>query len=125
MNGQQTATQEQENISGTPIGAPTQVRDGRGRTYVPALAQVGISFDNDKNWSLNLDASQQQWSKFTSFGDRGIALKNTGAPRLGERIHSRPGFRGALLPARNLRAGVNIAAAAVSTQWQNLVRPLR
>ena len=109
MNGQQTATQEQENISGTIIGAPTQVRDGRGRTYVPALAQVGISFDNDKNWSLNLDASQQQWSKFTSFGDRGIALKNTVRLGLGSEFTPDPGSVEHYFRRVTYRAGVNIA----------------
>ncbi|GAC1377739.1 MAG: membrane protein [Hymenobacter sp.] len=77
LRGQQTITREQENTDGTLIGTPAAVSDGRGSTYVPALAQAGISFDNDKNWSLNLDAAQQQWAKFNSFGSTGTPLNNT------------------------------------------------
>jgi long-subunit fatty acid transport protein len=78
LNGQQTNTQERENTDGSIVGTPITISDGRGNSYVPALTQVGISFDNEKNWSLNLDVAQQQWSKFSGFNNAtGPALSNT------------------------------------------------
>ena len=90
----------------TPTGPSsaraTTVSDGRGSTFVPALAQVGVSFDNDKNWSLNLDVAQQQWSKFRSFGAHGPGPEQHPALGAGRRDYARPGLGGALLPAGGL-----------------------
>jgi long-subunit fatty acid transport protein len=91
LKGQQTNTEEREDTDGTILGTPLTISDGRGSSYVPALAQVGISFDNEKNWSLNLDASQQQWSKFRSFNSTGPALSNTLRFGLGGEITPDPG----------------------------------
>ncbi|HEX8657148.1 MAG TPA: hypothetical protein VF690_06430 [Hymenobacter sp.] len=109
LKGEQAVTQEQENISGATISPPTPVRDERGSTYVPALTQVGISFDNDKNWSINLDASQQQWSKFTSFGDKEIALRNTVRLGLGGEFTPDPGSVEHYFRRVTYRAGGNLA----------------
>ncbi|OGX88113.1 hypothetical protein BEN47_09590 [Hymenobacter lapidarius] len=109
LNGQKTITQEQENSSGGLISTPTTVSDERGSTYVPALAQVGVSFDNDKNWSLNLDASQQQWSKFNSFGSEGVPLNNTMRVGLGGEITPDPGSVDHYFQRVTYRAGLNVA----------------
>ena len=77
LNGKQIKSQEQENVNGTPIGVAATISDGKGSTYVPTLVQGGISIDNDKNWSINVDAAQQQWSRFRSFNSAGMALNNT------------------------------------------------
>ncbi|OGX80958.1 hypothetical protein BEN48_07260 [Hymenobacter glacialis] len=109
LNGQKTVTQEQENRSGGLISTPNTVSDERGSTYVPALAQVGVSFDNDKNWSLNLDASQQQWSKFNSFGSAGTPLNNTMRVGLGGEITPDPGSVDHYFQRVTYRAGLNVA----------------
>ena len=85
------------------------VSDERGSTYVPTLAQVGVSLDNDKNWSLNLDASQQQWSKFKSFGLEGTPLKNTMRVGLGGEITPDPGSVEHYFQRVTYRAGLNVA----------------
>ncbi len=109
LNGQQSNSQERQNPDGTLIGAATLLNNGRGSTFVPALAQVGISFDNDKNWSLNLDAAQQQWSKFNSFGATGPALSNTVRVGLGGEITPDPGSVEHYFQRVSYRAGVNFA----------------
>ncbi|MCC3153424.1 hypothetical protein Q3A66_10475 [Hymenobacter sp. BT770] len=109
LNGQQVKTQEQENLDGTLIGTATPVSDVRGSTYVPTLAQVGISFDNDKNWSINADASQQQWSKFTSFGDKGTPLNNTVRVALGGELTPEPASVDHYFRRVTYRAGLSMA----------------
>ncbi|MFC7666635.1 OmpP1/FadL family transporter [Hymenobacter humi] len=109
LNGQQTVTKEQEDVNGSLVGAPTSVSDGRGKTTVPALAQVGISFDNDKNWSINLDASQQQWSKYKGFGETTGSLSNTLRVGVGGEISPDPGSVDHYFKRVTYRAGLNFA----------------
>ncbi|WP_426058347.1 hypothetical protein [Hymenobacter sp. B1770] len=109
LNGQQTVTQQQENIDGTPFGNPSTVSDQRGSTYVPTLAQVGVSFDNDKNWSFNIDASRQDWSKFNSFGQVGTPLVNTMRVGMGGELTPDPGSVDHYFRRVTYRAGLNVA----------------
>lgn len=109
LNGQQSVTQEQENTNGTLLSPATFVSDGHGSTYVPALAQVGVSFDNDKNWSINVDASQQQWSKFRSFSNNGTPLNNTLRFGLGGEFSPEPGSVEHYFRRVTYRAGLNFA----------------
>ena len=110
LNGQRVETQEQEYVdNGVLVGPATTVRDGRGSTYVPALAQAGISLDNDKNWSLNLDVAQQQWSKFKSFGETGLPLSNTMRVGLGGEFSPDPGSVEHYFRRVTYRAGLSVA----------------
>ena len=109
LSGQQTNTQEREDTNGTLVGSSTVVSDGRGSTFVPALAQAGVSFDNDKNWSLNLDVAQQQWSKFRSFDGTGPALSNTMRFGLGGEITPDPGSVEHYFQRVAYRAGITLA----------------
>ena len=109
LNGQQTVTQERENAAGTLIGTVSTISDGRGSTYVPTLAQAGISIDNDKNWSLNFDVAQQQWSKFRSFSSTGPALSNAWRFGLGGEISPDPGSVEHYFQRVSYRAGLGFA----------------
>ena len=110
LRGQQTNTQEREDAaSGTLISAATLINNGRGSTYVPGLAQLGVSFDNDKNWNLSLDVAQQQWSKFSSFNSNGPALSNTMRVGLGGEISPDPGSVEHYFQRVTYRAGVSMA----------------
>ncbi len=109
LRGMQTNTQERENSGGALVAAPVLVSDGRGSTYVPALAQGGLSFDNNKNWSLNLDVAHQQWSKFTSFGTPGPALSNTLRVGLGGELTPDPGSIEHYFQRVAYRAGIGLA----------------
>jgi long-subunit fatty acid transport protein len=109
LNGIQTNTRERERSNGTLIGTSTVLSDGRGNAYVPALAQVGISLDNDKNWSLNLDVAQQQWSQFRNFTSNGPALENTLRVGLGGEISPDPGSVEHYFQRVTYRAGISFA----------------
>jgi long-subunit fatty acid transport protein len=109
LRGQQTVTQQQQNLDGSIFGAVSTESDRRGTTYVPALAQVGVSFDNDKNWSLNLDASRQEWSKFNSFAQQGPPLSNTLRVGVGGEFAPDPGSVDHYFRRVTYRAGVNVA----------------
>ena len=109
LKGQQTVTQERVNGVGTLIGAASTISDGRGSTYVPTLAQAGISFDNNKNWSLNFDVAQQQWSKFRSFSNTGPALSDTWRFGLGGEFSPDPGSVEHYFQRVSYRAGLSFA----------------
>ena len=109
LNGRQMVTREQENTAGALVGVAETVSDDRGSTYVPALAQVGLSLDNDKNWSINLDAAQQQWSRFNSFATTGPALSNTMRVGLGGEITPDPGSVEHYFQRVTYRAGLSLA----------------
>jgi long-subunit fatty acid transport protein len=110
LNGQQTNTQEREDAeTGALVSPPTPVSDIRSSSYVPALAQVGVSFDNDKNWSLNLDVAQQQWSKFRSFNAPGSDLSNTWRAGLGGELTPDPGSVDHYFQRVTYRAGISLA----------------
>ncbi|GAB3574746.1 membrane protein [Hymenobacter daeguensis] len=109
LNGLQTNTRERENADGTLIGTATVLSDGRGNAFVPALAQAGLSLDNDKNWSVNLDVSQQQWSQFRNFTSTGPALNNTLRVGLGGEISPDPGSVEHYFQRVTYRAGVSFA----------------
>ena len=76
LNGDRSVTQERQASNGALIGAPIAVSDVEGSSFVPALLQGGLSLDNNKSWSINLDAARQQWSRFESFGRLGTPLSN-------------------------------------------------
>ena len=108
LRGQQTNTQEREDMSGSLISEPILESSGRGSTYVPGLAQLGLSLDNDKNWSLNLDVARQEWSKFTSFNNNGPALSNTLRVGLGGEIAPDPGSVEHYFQRVTYRAGISV-----------------
>jgi long-subunit fatty acid transport protein len=109
LNGLQTNTRERQNADGTLIGTATVLSDGRGNAFVPALTQVGISLDNDRNWSLNLDVAQQQWSQFRNFTDNSPALKNTLRFGLGGEIAPDPGSVEHYFQRVTYRAGISFS----------------
>ncbi|WP_156176064.1 hypothetical protein [Hymenobacter terrenus] len=110
LNGQRTQTKEQTYTDdGTPAGPSTPISDIRGSTYVPNLIQGGISLDNDKNWSANLDVSQQEWSKFNSFGTADAQLSNTLRAGLGGELTPDPTSIDHYFKRVTYRAGLNVA----------------
>ena len=108
LRGEQTNTQEREDMSGSLVSEPIVVNSGRGSTYVPGLAQLGLSFDNDKNWTVNLDVARQEWSKFSSFNNNGPALSNTMRVGLGGEIAPDPGSVEHYFQRVTYRAGVSV-----------------
>ena len=109
LRGMQTNTQERQDASGAITAQPTLVNEGRGSTYVPALAQLGLSLDNEKSWSVNLDVAHQQWSKFNSFNTAGPALGNTLRVGLGGELTPDPGSIEHYFQRVVYRAGISVA----------------
>ena len=91
LKAQQTDTRERENLDGSLSSEPIVQSEGRVSTAVPALTQVGLSLDNDKSWSVNLDVAQQDWSKFRRYDNGGPALSNTLRVGLGGEFTPDPG----------------------------------
>ena len=116
-----TGTQERQFNNGVLSAPATPLLDEKGSVTVPALAQVGISLDNDKNFSVNLDAAQQQWSDFRRFGTADASLRNTFALRAGGRVYARPRLGGALLPAGELPGRGGAGSIAVPLEWADTI----
>jgi hypothetical protein len=121
LNGQQTNTQEREDAAtGAQLIPATIVSDIRGKSYVPAMTQVGLSIDNDKNWSLNLDVAQQQWSKFRGFNETGSDLSNTLRAGLGGELTPDPGSVDHYFQRVTYRAGLSLAQMPYQPGGQTL-----
>ncbi|QJX46824.1 hypothetical protein HMJ29_07665 [Hymenobacter taeanensis] len=81
IDGERTISLNRETIEGVAVSSLQVETEKKGKATVPALTQVGISLDNNKNWSVNLDGSRQEWSKFRAFneagGSSGVLLSDT------------------------------------------------
>jgi hypothetical protein len=82
LNGVRNTSLDREDIAGNLLERTQLENSQKGEARVPAMAQFGVSIDNNKNFSANLDVAYQQWSKFRSFGITGGAgigtrLENT------------------------------------------------
>ncbi|MCB2410405.1 outer membrane protein transport protein [Hymenobacter lucidus] len=79
LGGTRSSSLRREDVSGLLLEELALASDEKGSATLPALTQLGVSFDNNKNWSASLDVAQQQWSKFKGFAGPGanIALNNT------------------------------------------------
>ncbi|OUJ76262.1 hypothetical protein BXP70_03110 [Hymenobacter crusticola] len=91
-----------------------QVVNQQGEAVVPGLAQAGVSFDNNKNWSINLDAAHQQWSEFRSFGVKGgvttgVTLSDTWRAGIGGEIAPDPSSVDNYFKRVSYRAGLSVA----------------
>jgi hypothetical protein len=64
-------TLEQRDANGAIVAGTTvqNLLDDSGHTFIPGNTQVGISVDNSRNFSINLDGGLQKWSQFQAFGD--------------------------------------------------------
>ncbi|RYU78734.1 outer membrane protein transport protein [Hymenobacter persicinus] len=81
LSGTRSLTQRRETANGFEIERFDEFVDRKGKAIVPALTQLGVSFDNNKSWSVNVDAAHQQWSKYQPFTNSSATttatLKNT------------------------------------------------
>jgi long-subunit fatty acid transport protein len=83
LNGTRSTALRREDASGLLIEEIALTTDQKGAVTMPALTQLGISFDNNKNWSASLDVAQQQWSKFKGFGGVAATTALSNTMRLG------------------------------------------
>ena len=109
LGARRIGTQERQDVNGALVGTAVPTEDVNGTVVVPALAQAGISLDNDKNWSASLDVAQQQWSKFSSFGTAEFPLRNTMRLGVGGEFTPDPGSVEHYFQRVNYRLGLNVA----------------
>ncbi|MCB2380152.1 hypothetical protein LGH70_21330 [Hymenobacter sp. BT635] len=83
LSGTRTTTLSRTDVNGLVLEQITLANDEKGAANLPALAQLGVSFDNNKNWSASLDVAQQQWSKFKGFSGIGATIPLDNTLRLG------------------------------------------
>jgi long-subunit fatty acid transport protein len=108
LGGQRDSTQELQDANGSTTGVVLATRSSDGSTTLPALAQFGISLDNDKNWSANLDVSHQKWSGFQSFGKTESAFQDTWRLGVGGEFTPDPGSVEHYFRRVTYRVGVNV-----------------
>lgn len=81
LGGTRNQQQDEQDVNGTSLlTTPIVVTSVSGNTTLPSSLQVGVSLDNNKNWSLNADFARQQWSKYRDFGltaQNDVALSDT------------------------------------------------
>ncbi len=120
LGARRIGTQERQDANGALVSPAIQIEDNKGTVVVPALVQGGISVDNDKNWSASLDVSQQQWSKFSSFGAVDTPLRNTVRVGLGGEYTPDPGSVEHYFERVNYRLGLNVAQMPYQPGGQTL-----
>lgn len=120
IGARRTGTQERQYVNGALVAPAIQTDDEEGSVLMPALAQVGVSIDNDKNFSLSLDAAQQQWSDFRRFGDADASLRNTLRFGLGGEFTPDPGSVEHYFRRVSYRAGVALAQLPYLSNGQTL-----
>jgi hypothetical protein len=103
-------TQEQRDGNGSLIGAAVNLADDAGHSYLPGLAQAGLSIDNSRNFSVNVDGAYQQWSQFRAFGDGPVApLSNTWRVAAGGEFTPDPGSVQHYFQRVTYRFGLSVA----------------
>jgi hypothetical protein len=112
INGTRNTSLDREDLGGNQIESIALETDQKGEARVPAMAQLGISIDNNKNFSANLDVAHQQWSKFRSFGiaggsTTGITLDNTVRVGLGGEYTPDPTSVDSYFKRVTYRAGIS------------------
>lgn len=113
LNGERSLTLERQGVSGNQVAESIVLETGAGSANLPALAQGGISLDNNKNWSVSVDAAQQQWSKFRAFnetgGTVGVPLDNTLRVAAGGEFAPDPASVTNYFKRVGYRAGISVA----------------
>lgn len=113
LNGDRSRNILREDADGALINATPLSKDEKGKATVPALTQVGLSLDNNRNWSVSLDGGLQQWSQFKSFGEAGglsgVPLSNTYRGALGGELTPDPTSVDHYFKRVTYRAGLSVA----------------
>jgi hypothetical protein len=113
LRGDRTLTLERQAAAGNQIAESIVLESGEGSATVPALTQLGLSLDNNKNWSVNVDVAQQEWSKFRAFntsgGSAGVVLNDTWRAAAGGELTPDPGSVDSYFKRVTYRAGISVA----------------
>lgn len=119
LKGTRTLRQERRDVSGNLLDSLT-VSKARITTSLPGLLQLGVTLDNDKNWTASLDVARQQWSKVQSFDPTIGALNNTLRVGLGGELTPDPGSVEHYFRRVTYRAGLSVAQLPFRPEGQTL-----
>jgi hypothetical protein len=109
-NRQRTTEQQDANGAVTPGTSTVQLASDDGTITTPALSQVGLTLDNGRNWTVSVDASRQQWSKFRTFSIVSSAgLSDTWRIATGGEFTPDPGSVDHYFQRVTYRAGLSVA----------------
>jgi len=113
LGGDRTLTLERQAATGNQIAESIVLEKGAGSATTPALTQFGISLDNNKSWSANVDVARQEWSKFKAFnengGAAGVALNDTWRAAAGGEFAPDPSSVDNYFRRVTYRAGISVA----------------
>jgi hypothetical protein len=105
----QRSTEEQD-ANGAATSTSVALANDNGTITVPSVTQVGLSVDNGRNWSFNVDGSYQQWSKFRTFSIVSAeSLDNTWRVATGGEFTPDPGSVEHYFQRVTYRAGLSVA----------------
>ncbi|UYZ58408.1 hypothetical protein [Hymenobacter latericus] len=92
LNGRRTLQQETQDINGTKLQEPRILQNEvKGEAVLPGSLQLGVSLDNNKNWSLSADVARQQWSKYRDFNGTQQVFGDTWRMGVGGELTPDPG----------------------------------
>jgi hypothetical protein len=101
---------EQQDANGAATSASVALSNDSGTITVPSVTQVGLSLDNGRSWSFNVDGSYQQWSKFRTFSIVSAeSLDNTWRVSTGGEFTPDPGSVEHYFQRVTYRAGLSVA----------------
>lgn len=113
LNGERSLSLIRQDDQGVQTSLTALEVDATGKAQVPSLAQIGISLDNNRSWSLSLEGTRQQWSQFRAFGEQGgsagIPLSNTYRAAVGGEITPDASSVDSYFKRVTYRAGLSVA----------------
>jgi hypothetical protein len=110
----QRSTEEQD-ANGAVTSPTVQLSSDDGTITVPAMTQVGLSLDNGRNWSINVDGAYQQWSKFRTFSISSPGnIDDTWRVAAGGELTPDPGSVDHYFQRVTYRAGLSVAQVPYS-----------
>jgi len=110
----QRSTEEQD-ANGAVTSPTVQLSSDDGTITVPAMTQVGLSLDNGRNWSVNVDGAYQQWSKFRTFSISSPgSISDTWRVAAGGELTPDPGSVDHYFQRVTYRAGLSVAQVPYS-----------
>ncbi|QIX61524.1 hypothetical protein HER32_10195 [Hymenobacter sp. BT18] len=109
LDGTHDQTLLREDIEGRAIESNAVLSGQKGYATLPATAQFGLSLDNNKTWSVSLDAGHSKWSEFTNFSTfNATPLHNTFRVASGGEITPDPASVDSYFKRITYRLGVSV-----------------
>ena len=96
------------NNTGTAISTDTLVEESRGKTKIPAVASVGVSFGRGNTWVFGIDGRFTDYSNFGLYRKELVDAKKGWRVAAGLELTPNPNSLGSYLKVITYRAGVSL-----------------